>query len=145
KADSDAWRNKARQAWEQPATLEALVKDIDVRQHSPSFLLILTQALPFKSPSRLDLARRVQFPYPGEFWANHELAYTLHRAGKNAEAIRYYTAALSLRPDNPGVLLNRASALRDVGELDAAIADLGRAIALAPTYAAAHKNLGNAL
>jgi serine/threonine-protein kinase len=145
KADSDPWRDKVRRAWKQPGALEALARDIDVRQQAPSFLLLVAKALPIESPSRLELERRVQFAYPGDFWANHDLGFDLARAGKHAEAIRYYTAALGLRPDNPGVLLNRAVALREVGELEAAIADYQRAIALAPRYAAAHNNLGNAL
>ena len=41
KADSDPWRNKVRRAWKQPATLEALAKDIDVRQQPPSFLVLV--------------------------------------------------------------------------------------------------------
>jgi tetratricopeptide (TPR) repeat protein len=141
-ADGDPWRNEVRRAWEQPATLEALARDIDVRQQPPSFLLRVVKALRIGSPGRLDLVRRVQFAYPGDFWANHELGNNLARKGKHAEAIRYYTAALALRPDNPGVLLNRANVLRRVGELEAAVADLQRAIAVAPRYAAAHCNLG---
>jgi tetratricopeptide (TPR) repeat protein len=103
----------------------------------------MVQFLPVESPSRLDLARRVQFAYPGDFWANHSLGSKLDGAGRHAEAVRYYTAALALRPDNPGVLLNRAGALGDVGELEAALADLQRAITVSPLYAAAHNNLGN--
>src|SRR5262249_37979458 len=145
KADSDSWRNKVRQARNQPATLEALARDIDVRQQPPSFLLLVANCLPVESPSRLDLARRVQFAYPGDFWANLRLGFELHYVGTGAEAIRYYTAALALRPDNPGVLLNRAKSLLRVGELEAAIADLQRAITLAPGYATAHSNLGSTL
>jgi tetratricopeptide (TPR) repeat protein len=144
KADSDPWRNKVRRAWREPA-LDSLVKDVDVRQHSPSFLVLVVRALPNKSPIRLDLARHVQFAYPGDFWANHELGLDLHYAGKDAEAIRFYTAALGLRPDNPGVLLNRANALHGAGELEAAIADVQRVIGLAPRYAAAYCCLGNVL
>src|SRR5262249_46268987 len=145
KGDNDPWRNKVRRAWKEPGVLEALARDIDVRQQPPSFLLLVAKALPIESPSRLDLERRVQFAYPGDFWANHDLGFDLARAGTPAEGIRYYTAALALRPDTPGVLLNRAIALRKVAELEAAIADCQRAIALAPRYAAAHSGLGNAL
>src|SRR5262249_20754936 len=136
---------KVRRAWRQLATLEVLVKDIDVRQQPPSFLVLVVRALPAEAPSRLDLGRRVQFAYPGDFWANADLGLDLNLVGKYAEAIRYHTAALSLRPDNPGVLLNRANALRGAGELEAAIADLQRVIVLAPQYAMAHNNLGLAL
>jgi serine/threonine protein kinase/Tfp pilus assembly protein PilF len=142
KADGDPWRNKVRRVWKQPAMLEALAKDIDVRQQPPSFLLLVVKALPITSPSSLDLARRVQFAYPGDFWANHELGRILWCTTKPAEAVRYYTAALSLRPDNPGVLLNRANALRDAKELHAAIADLQRAIIVSPRYGMAYNNLG---
>ncbi|HZL88264.1 MAG TPA: tetratricopeptide repeat protein, partial [Pirellulaceae bacterium] len=145
KADYDPWRNKVRRAWKQPATLEALAKDIDVRQQPPNFLLLVAKALPTGSPSRLDLTRRVQFAYPGDFWANHELGWELAHAGKHAEAIRYYTSALSLRPDNPGVLVNRANALSALGELEAALADLQRAVTVSPRYVAAHINLGAVL
>ena len=43
--------------------------------------------------------------------------------GQPAEAVRYYTAAFALRPDNPGIYLNRGNALDEAGEVDAAIAD----------------------
>jgi serine/threonine protein kinase/Flp pilus assembly protein TadD len=143
-ADSDPWRNKVRQA-RGPATLEALVTNVDVRQQPPSFLLLVVRALPDGSPRRLPLARRVQFAYPGDFWANMELGWDLDRTGNHAEAIRYFTAALSLRPDNPVVLLQRSYALRGVRELEAARADVERAVALAPQYAAAHDGLGDVL
>jgi superkiller protein 3 len=145
-ADGDPWRDKVRRAWKQPATLEALAKDVNVHQQPPSFLLIVVRALPIKSPSRWDLARRVQFAYSGDFWANHQLGFDLEfYARRPAEALRYLTAALALRSDNPGVLVNRARALYYVGELEAAIADLQRAIALAPRYVGAHNNLGTVL
>ena len=62
------------------------------------------------------------------------VAWDLCEVERDAEAIRYYTAALAVRPDNPGVLLNRSEALKHTGELDAAIADLLRAIAVEPRY-----------
>jgi serine/threonine protein kinase/Flp pilus assembly protein TadD len=145
KADSDPWRNKVRLSWTQPGALETLAKDIDVRQQPPSFLLLVVRALPTESSTRLHLARRVQFAYPRDFWANHELGIDLYRAEKYAEAIRYYTAALALRPDNAGVLLRRGRALHGAGELDAALADIQRAIALAPQYAMAQHHLRGVL
>src|SRR5262249_12363160 len=45
-ADSDPWRNKVRRAWRQPSALEALARDVDVRQQPPSFLLIVARTLP---------------------------------------------------------------------------------------------------
>ncbi|HJZ59568.1 MAG TPA: tetratricopeptide repeat protein, partial [Gemmataceae bacterium] len=65
--------------------------------------------------------------------------------GKAAEAVRYFTAAVALRPNNPGVLVNRAQALSEAHDVEAAILDLRRAAALAPNYAVAHTSLGHAL
>jgi tetratricopeptide (TPR) repeat protein len=105
----------------------------------------VVSSLPDTSPSQLELGRRVQFAYPGDFWANNNLGTMLEAAGKHAEAIRYHTAALALRPDNPGVLVNRANALLNVGERAASMADAQRAIEIAPRYATAYNCLGNAL
>jgi serine/threonine protein kinase/Flp pilus assembly protein TadD len=144
-ADSDPWRNQVRRALTQPETLEALVGGIDVRRQPPSFMVLVAMGLPINSPSRLNLFRGAQFAYPGDFWANHQLGWELNRARKPAEAVRYFTAALGLRPDNPGVLANRGNALLLAGELEAAVADFRRAVEVAPRYAVAYGQLGHAL
>jgi serine/threonine-protein kinase len=147
-ADDDAWRVRARKAladrgWE---TLESLAREVDVRTQSPSILIVVADSLPAERKStRLGLLRRAQRAYPADLWANLSLAYALWENGRPAEAIRYYTAALALRPDNPGIYLNRGLALREAGEGDAALADFQRALALAPQYAEAHNNLGTIL
>jgi serine/threonine-protein kinase len=141
-ADSDQWRNQVRRAWRQPAKLEALVKEVDARRQPPSFMLIAVAALPIGSPARVDLARSIQFAHPGDFWANTWLGDELLRTGGHGEAIRYYTAALALRPDNPGVLCCRGGCLNSAGDRKAALADLERALTLAPRLAPVHVNLG---
>jgi tetratricopeptide (TPR) repeat protein len=146
--DNDAWRMGVRQAWVQGdlQTLEHLAQGADVRKQPPSFLLLVAKTLPAQmGPTRLELLRRIQRSYPADLWANHDLAYELEKSGQPAEAVRYYTAALALRPDNPGIYLNRGAALRAAGEVDAAIVDVHQALALAPRYAMAHNNLGIAL
>jgi tetratricopeptide (TPR) repeat protein len=147
-ADNDAWRIGVRQAWDQGdwQTLEQLAKGADMRKQPPSFLTRLATNLPAQTAAtRLDLLRRTQRSHPADLWANHELAYELQKIGQPAEAVRYYTAALALRPDNPGIYVNRGTALRDAGEVDAAIVDAQQAVALAPRYAMAHTNLGESL
>jgi serine/threonine protein kinase/tetratricopeptide (TPR) repeat protein len=147
-ADTDAWRMQARKVaakgdWE---ALEKLAREVDVRNQPPSFLLFVAYGFPVSMRStRLELLRRIQLAYPADLWANHRLAYELWMNGRAAEAIRYYTAALALRPHNPGIYVNRGIALSDAGEVDAAIADYRQALALTPQYATAHNNLGVAL
>ena len=147
-ADNDSWRVRVRKAIfdTDGNTLAQLAREVDVRKQPPNFLLIVGRTLPAEMKStRLELFRRIQSAYPADLWANHQLALVLMEGSQFAEAIRYFTAALALRPDNPGILLNRGSALKMAGELDAAIADLRQSLTLAPQYAMAHAVLGGAL
>jgi serine/threonine protein kinase/Flp pilus assembly protein TadD len=148
-AETDAWRERARKAvagarWE---ALEQLAREADVRKQPPSFLLFVAENLPAQMrPTRLDLFRRIQRAHPADLWANKMLASELQtNNGQQAETIRYYTAALALRPDNPGLYFNRGFALGKAGAADEAIADYRQAVALAPQYVHAHGELGNAL
>jgi serine/threonine-protein kinase len=147
-ADNDDWRAQARKAllggdWPE---LEQQAREVDERKQPPSFLILVARSLPAQWKStRLELLRRTQRAYPGDLWANHHLANELVANGDLAEAIRYYTAALALRPDSAGVYLNRGYALERLGEVDAAIADAQQSIALAPEYSMAHSHLGLAL
>jgi tetratricopeptide (TPR) repeat protein/serine/threonine protein kinase len=147
-ADNDPWRVRVRQAraggnWQ---ALELLARAADVRKQPPSFLLFAASSLPAQMQStRLELFRRIQGAHTNDLWANHWLGFELRKAGQPAEGIRYLTAALALRPDNPGIYLNRAGALKEAGEVDAGIADLRQCLALAPQYAQAHRGLSNAL
>jgi tetratricopeptide (TPR) repeat protein len=144
-ADNDDWRARVRRAlldrnWE---VLEPLIRGVDVRQQPPGFLLVVARTFPaHKRSPQLDLLRRLQRAYQADLWANMDLAGVLDQEGHSAEAVRYYTAALALRPDNAGILVNRARALERAGETDAAIADYAQAIFLAPAYPTAHFDLG---
>jgi tetratricopeptide (TPR) repeat protein len=147
-ADNDAWRLQARKAvvagdWK---TLDQLAREAEVPEQPPSFLLHVARTLPVERKStRLKLFRRTQRAYPADLWANHDLAFELMQTGQPAEAIRYYTAALALRPHHPEIYFNRGIALQAAGELDAAIADYRTSLDLAPQYAAAHRKLAGAL
>jgi serine/threonine protein kinase/Flp pilus assembly protein TadD len=147
-ADNDPWRVQVRKAGadRDSKAAERLAREVDVRKQPPSFLLLVARSLPAPmKATRLELYRRIQRAYPADLWANHQLALELKTNGQPTEAVRYYTAALALRPDSPGIYLNRGNALRDAGEVDAAIADARQSVALAPEYAAAYLNLGLAL
>jgi serine/threonine protein kinase/Flp pilus assembly protein TadD len=147
-ADKDAWREQVRQALAQRdgKTLERLARKADVQKQPPSFLFFVVFIFPQQlKATRLELLRKIQHAYPDDLWANVGLASELSRSGEPGQAFPYYTAALALRPKNPGLYLNRGVVLWDAGELDAAIADYRQALALAPQYAAAHTSLGKAL
>jgi serine/threonine protein kinase/tetratricopeptide (TPR) repeat protein len=162
-ADSDPWRVHVRRVMRDAdvKTLKALARVVDVRSQPPSFLLWVAESLAGEryptyataglarenstDSIQLELLRRVQRDHPTDLWANHDLGQILAASGRPAEAVRYYTAAIALRPDNAGIYLNRGIAFFEAGEMDAAIADYHRALALAPKFSHAHNNLGNVL
>ena len=97
---------------------------------------------------RVALLRRAQAHYPADFWVNHNLGHALKTVTppEPDEAVRFLTAAIALRPDSPGCLINLGGTLCDFKrDYEGAIACFRKALELDPKYANAHANLGNAL
>jgi serine/threonine-protein kinase len=154
-ADPAGWGHQVRLATarkdraQRRAALEQLAAKADVRRLPAQALTSLARRLQEvrANASAVRLLRRAQAEHPGDFWVNHDLGmglWRLHRV-EAEQAVRYLTAAVALRPDNPGVRLNLGVALKDQGHLQAAIAEYRKAIALDRKYAPAHYNLGIAL
>jgi serine/threonine protein kinase/tetratricopeptide (TPR) repeat protein len=148
-ADTGPWRKRAQQAlqagdWK---AFEQIVEEAVSARQPASLLLRLVWKVPAHSPTYLKLLRRIRQAYPGDFWANHDLAWYLHYGPSRQmeEAIRYYTAALALRPHNPAECVNLGNALCSRGDLDGAIRAFREALNDHPDYAAAHERLALAL
>jgi serine/threonine-protein kinase len=149
-ADTDPWRQQMRTALRSRnrKAAEQLLRQFEPGEHSPAFLFLVADGLPRTAEAlRLRVLQRNQQAHPGDFWANNMLGSALAHASvpRWDEAIRYYTAALALRPENPGVYVNLAGALSERGYLTDAIAAGRKAIALSPNYATARYNLGTDL
>lgn len=148
-ADSDPWRKQTRDAvsagnW---VELENLI-DQDLARQPVSFLLSQAYQLPSAVEStKLNVMRRIQQAYPGDFWANLELAASLCQCKPPHwdEAIGYMMAALALRPKNPVMFLHLSHAAKGMGDVKGSIAYLRTATTIAPKYGAAQYNLGVAL
>src|SRR5262249_36451964 len=91
------------------------------------------------------LLRGAQRRHPGGLLLGLAPRNLLHMAKQNGEAVGYSRVAVALRPDAAVAHNNLGDALRDMGNLDEALAELHTAIVLAPKDAAAHHNLGMAL
>jgi tetratricopeptide (TPR) repeat protein len=150
-ADPDAWRNRLRDALERedPKALEetAAAKEVDTWPVSTIALLgTLAEGTPAGERVAAVVAR-VQQRHPGDFWINARLGNLLSQARppRLEEAIRYYTAAVAIRPQNPIVHYNLARMLRDKGRLDQAITENREAIRFRNDFPDAHLNLGNIL
>jgi eukaryotic-like serine/threonine-protein kinase len=153
-ADTEPWRKRAQQAlqagdWK---GIEQVIDEAVRAQQPPSVLLriasqVASQDPSWEAPILVNLARRIRQAHPGDFWANANLAdYLQYRQHPQLEeAIRYYTAALALRPRNPAKSVDLGNALKTKGDLDGAIAAFRDALDGHPNYVAAHKHLSLAL
>jgi serine/threonine-protein kinase len=148
-ADPDPWRGRlraARAAGDRPA-LEQLARELDVARQPPTTCAGLDEALTAVGSHEVavEVLQRAQQCHPGDFWINHGLAWQLLQLNRVAEAVRFFTVALALRPDNPAVHVDLGVALHEDGDYEGAVAAYRRAIDLQPGYAAAHNNLGHTL
>jgi tetratricopeptide (TPR) repeat protein/tRNA A-37 threonylcarbamoyl transferase component Bud32 len=145
-ADRDTVRTEVRYAVEMgnKAKLAEVADTLVPAALSANTLVSLAQALRNVGDAgrALVLLRAGQHCYPGDFWLNNTLGELL----KGQEGgIRFYTAALALRPESSAAHINLGDVLQRQGKVEEAIACYHRAIAIDPTLAAAHMNLGNAL
>ena len=61
------------------------------------------------------LLRRAQRAHPDDFWINHDLARSLMGSGQPDEAVRFYSAAVAIRPRSQLALRGLREALRAAG------------------------------
>jgi serine/threonine-protein kinase len=137
-ADPDPLRNRLRQARKRGdrKALEELAASADVRQLPPESLLQLMTAL-YESGGKeeaMAFARRALVVHPEDFWLNDYLALWSGTAQppQPDDAVRYYTAARSIRPNNPYIAKALGSALAQKKAYPEAIITLSQAIDLKP-------------
>jgi len=150
--DPEPLRDKVRSTWGKPASevgdeLQQIAGTIDIRAQHPATLGILAGKLRrVKRPdSSLRLLRDAQIAYPADFWLNYELARRLADKKDHEGAVRFYTAAVAIRPHAVAARNNLGNALMDQERLDEAIACYRKAIEIDPNFAVACGNLGVAL
>lgn len=131
-ADTDPWRARLREALDLEATdkQQALATFQELAASTPQ------EARHGESISRLayalghlgdreteaSLLRRAQLAHPEDFWINHDLARSLMGAGKFEEAVRFYSAALTIRPNSEFIRVALGEALRAAGRTEEAAA-----------------------
>jgi hypothetical protein len=128
-ADPDEWRNQVRDALERmdQGALAELARSDQTTKLSPASVISLVAALWETGASKeaVGLLRKTHQKYPGDFWINFELAFTLARMQPPhlEESLRFYTGAIALRPNSVGVHVNLGVVLADKKQWDEAIAD----------------------
>ncbi len=152
-ADPDELRNRVRDALQSPRAGQQFGDHLAELAHSPqghalppSTLCALANALADcgREHETVALLWDAQQRHPDDFWINFWLARSLLLEGhyRINEAIRFYSAALALRPNSSAVLTSLGFALHSQGSLDGATACFTKAVELQPEYAPARVNLG---
>jgi serine/threonine protein kinase/Flp pilus assembly protein TadD len=149
-ADPDPWRQAVRAARDRNdrQALEKLAREVDVVSQPPQALFVLECGLRQRGATEaaMELLRRAQEAFPGDFWINHDLGVALLDCQpRSEEAVRFLMIAVALRPDSPKVRLNLGAALWRKGDLDEAIATFWKVTERNPESAEAHGKLGDAL
>ena len=126
-ADPDPWRTELRTALDQPdkaarlIALQSLAKAAHPDEVGAIGLHLLGTGLNDAGDrTRAEsVLRSAQQWYPRDVWVNYSLAKVLETLSRRDEAIRFYTAARSIRPETAHEL---AHALEKRGESDEALA-----------------------
>jgi serine/threonine-protein kinase len=161
-------RVKRRQA------LERLAEGADVPALPAPALTRLARALSEVQArdAEVRLLRRARQQYPADFWLNHHLGVALlfavvpadqAGAGRSpnawrravfdraataedrADAVRFHTAAVALRPNSALACYNLGMTFQVLGRFDEAIASYQKALALSPAFAMAWAKQGSVL
>jgi tetratricopeptide (TPR) repeat protein len=150
--DPDPVRDRLRATWGRPVTpalqaeLLRLAESIEVKTQSPATLHALASTL-FRAAlpdSAVQILRKGQHARPGDFWLNLDLALALLRRKDSAGAVRYFSVAISIRPDSTVARNDLGVALYDQKKLDEAIAEYCKAIELDPKDVVPWHNRGQA-
>jgi serine/threonine-protein kinase len=152
-ADPDPWRVAVRDhiGRNDREALQRLSADQKVLEaQRPASLVLLSAALRVQGlrDRAQAVLRRAWRLASGDFWISFELADVLwegDRYDKPEEAIRFFTAAVAIRPRSPGARSQLGVVLRNQGRIEEAIVEYRTALRLKPDYAEAHNNLGVAL
>lgn len=129
---------------------ESLLAYVDLTQMPASALTHIAEGLVARGQrdAGVALLREAQRDHPDDFWINTTLGLTLLRTTppQVADAVRFLSAAVAIRPDSPGAWVNLSCALNEQpGCEDEAITAAERAVELKPDYATASVNLAIAL
>jgi serine/threonine-protein kinase len=132
--DPTGWRDRARDPnlGTDRAALAEVIKAAPVADQSVPLLLALSFQLPDKE--RLRYLQRIQQAHPGDFWANLALGEILAgRENNKAETIRYYQAAVAIRPKSAFGYSKLGLALYETGRLEEAAGQFQHAVDHDPT------------
>ncbi len=144
--DVDTSNTALRDALNQtdPTVLVNLAADITIEGQSVALMVLIGQVILQKDGDAVPFLKRVQQVHPDDFWVNVTLALSTYRVNP-AESVRYFQAAIAIRPNSADVHDCLGTALARSGRLDEALSEFVIATRLDPSSANFHFNHGLAL
>ena len=155
-ADPDPWRNRLREALDSKSrhqnneevleTLDRLAETADTDRLPEASVSTLAFALSAfgQNKTALDLLRKTQRVHPDGFWINCQIGRELIHSGNFAEAVRFFSNAVAVRPRSGFALHNLGLVLHGNGQVEEAAAILQRTIEMQPDNVSARVSLGAA-
>jgi tetratricopeptide (TPR) repeat protein len=144
--DPEPLRDWLRSNWGKSVSADELrhvVEALDMHAHHPLTLLQFALWLKAKDQNAaIKLLRDAQRVHPGDWLLAFNLAHQLQDQKDFDGAARFYTAAISIRPQAIPAYLNLGMVLRNHKKLDEAVATYRRALEIDPKVADVHNNLG---
>jgi serine/threonine-protein kinase len=144
--DPAGWRDKARypNTWNDREALAQLAATAAPAKQSMQLLRVLADRLASAGLDATAFCQRLQLEHPDNFLANLSLANAL-RTDAPAESMRFYQAALAIRPGSATAHNNLGVALTALGRSDEALTLYEQALQLDQISAQIPYNLGLAL
>ena len=141
------WRRKARnsQVFYDKNALDDVIATAPIADEPPSFLADLGWELTMHKENAAPFLTRVQQQYPNDFWVNLTLGYAELDAKDKADAIRYFQAAVVIKPTAAISQIGLCAVLLASGRADEAVVYGRNGVRLDPSVADAHATLGMAL
>jgi tetratricopeptide (TPR) repeat protein/tRNA A-37 threonylcarbamoyl transferase component Bud32 len=131
--------------WDDREALERFAKESPIADQSVALLINISQQLTSLGGDAIPLLKRLQESHPSDFWANLMLGLALHGKKDFLESIRYYQAAIAIRPNVAVPYGNLGTALTDVGRVDEALEQFRIASRLDPGATVYRYNIALAL
>jgi serine/threonine-protein kinase len=141
------WEKEARDPknWVDKAKFAELCDTADIKTEPLSVLLMVGRHFDGLGGHSTPFLIRVQQEYPDDFDVNFILGNSSFKAKNNAEAVRYFQAAVVARPSAAIAENNLGFVLQASGHTAESVSHFRRAIQLAPSGVACHHGLAMAL
>ena len=142
---ASSWTRKVREpaTWLNRSKLLELSQSAPLNAQSIQLLTALAERLQQARVDTVPFLKRVQAAHAGDFWVNSALGAALLTKNDPLSAVRYFQAALAIRPNAAVAHNNLGMALALSGQVSAAIPYLREAIRIDPQFGHAHSSLGN--